>query len=226
MARYNIFNQVHKGLRALLYETMIQLQQTDFTNADETEDVIERIKIILSLFDSHAHTEDQFILPAIVQYEPSVVDAFEQEHVKDLQLSQQLSDQLKALSLSVSTETKIQMGAVLSTAVLDFMLFNLSHMKKEEDVLNKLLWRYYSDDELKGITHSIVARVAPEKMSLYSKWMMRGLNNAEISNWLKEVKNNAPDFVFESLMRVASAELSEHRWQLVQEDLTEGAMLA
>lgn len=226
MARYNIFNQVHKGLRALLYETMIQLQQTDFTNAEETEDVTERIKIILSLFDSHAHTEDLFVLPAIVQYEPSVVDAFEQEHVKDLQLSQQLSDQLKALSLSISTDAKIQMGAVLSTAVLDFMLFNLSHMKKEEEVLNKLLWRYYSDDDLKGITQSIVSQVPPGKMSLYSKWMMRGLNNAEISNWLKEVKNSAPDFVFESLMGVASAELSEQRWQLVQEDLTEGAMLA
>ncbi len=226
MARYNIFNQVHKGLRALLYETMIQLQQTDFTNVEETEDVTERIEIILSLFDSHAHTEDQFVLPAIVQYEPSVVDAFEQEHVKDLQLSQQLSDQLKALSLSVSTEAKIQMGAALCTAMLNFMLFNLSHMKKEEEVLNKLLWRYYSDDELKGVTQSIVAQIAPQKMSLYSKWMMRGLNNTEIINWLKEVKDNAPDFVFESLMEIASAELSEHRWQLVQEDLTEGAMLA
>lgn len=226
MARYNIFNQVHKGLRALLYETMIQLQQTDFTNAEEAEKMTDQIGIVLSLFDSHAHTEDTLVLPAIVQYEPSVVDAFEQEHVKDLQLSKELNELIKAYSLTISAEAKIQIGAALNSAVMEFVLFNLAHMKKEEEVLNKLLWRYCTDDELKSITQSIVAKVPPEEMSVFSKWMMHGLSNTEIINWLKEVKNNAPGFVFESLMRTASAELPEHRHQLVQEQLTEGAMLA
>ena len=36
MNRYNIFYQVHKGLRELLYNTASRLQQTDFTNAEET----------------------------------------------------------------------------------------------------------------------------------------------------------------------------------------------
>ena len=37
MKRYNIFNQVHKGLRALLYETIIKLQQTDFTDTEDAD---------------------------------------------------------------------------------------------------------------------------------------------------------------------------------------------
>ena len=40
MQRYNIFHQVHKGLKALLYETALQVQQTGFWNADEADDVI------------------------------------------------------------------------------------------------------------------------------------------------------------------------------------------
>jgi L-asparaginase/Glu-tRNA(Gln) amidotransferase subunit D len=63
-------------------------------------------------------------------------------------------------------------------------------------------------------------------MSHFTKWMMRGLNNAEITRWLKEVKNNAPDFVFQSLMQIAAQQLDEHRWQLIREAITEGAMLA
>jgi hypothetical protein len=70
MKRYNIFNQIHKGLRALLYETIIKLQQTDFTDAEDADEAVQQVKIILDLFDEHAHTEDNFILPAIVEYEP------------------------------------------------------------------------------------------------------------------------------------------------------------
>ncbi|QNA45087.1 hemerythrin domain-containing protein [Lacibacter sediminis] len=226
MKRYNIFNQVHKGLRALLYETIIKLQQTDFTDAEDADEAVQQVKIILDLFDEHAHTEDTFILPAIVEYEPSVVDAFAQEHVKDLALSNKLNGLLQAFSLTISPDAKREIGAAISNAVFEFMLFNLEHMKKEEDVLNKLLWRYYDDEVLHGITMKIIAHVPADKMPLYNKWMMRGLSNTEIIGWLKQVKNNAPEFVFDSFVDLAVNELAECRWQKIQEQLTEGAMLA
>ena len=226
MKRYNIFNQVHKGLRALLYETIIKLQQTDFTDAEDADEAVQQVKIILDLFDEHAHTEDSFFLPAIVEYEPSVVDVFAQEHVKDLELSNKLNGLLQAFSLTISPDAKHEIGAAISNASFEFMLFNLEHMKKEEDVLNKLLWRYYTDEVLHGITMNIIANVPADKMPLYNKWMMRGLSNTEIIQWLKQVKNNAPEFVFHSYVDLAVNELPEYRWQKVQEQLTEGAMLA
>ena len=226
MKRYNIFNQIHKGLRALLYETIIKLQQTDFTDAEDADEAVQQVKIILDLFDEHAHTEDTFILPAIVEYEPSVVDVFAHEHVKDLALSNKLNGLLQAFSLTISPDAKREIGTAISNAVFEFMLFNLEHMKKEEDVLNKLLWRYYTDEVLHGITMNIIANVPADKMPLYNKWMMRGLSNTEIIGWLKQVKNNAPEFVFNSYVDLAVNELSEYRWQKVQEQLTEGAMLA
>lgn len=226
MKRYNIFNQVHKGLRALLYETIIKLQQTDFTDVEDADEAVQQVKIILELFDEHAHTEDTFILPAIAEYEPSVVDVFAQEHVKDLALSNKLNGLLQAFSLTISPDAKREMGAAISNAVFEFMLFNLEHMKKEEDVLNKLLWRYYTDEVLHGITMNIIANVPADKMPLFNKWMMRGLSNTEIIGWLKQVKNNAPEFVFNSYVDLAINELAECRWQKVQEQLTEGAMLA
>ena len=226
MKRYNIFNQVHKGLRALLYETIIKLQQTDFTDAEDAEEAVQQVKIILELFDEHAHTEDTFILPAISEYEPSVVDVFEQEHVKDLALSKNVHGLLQAFSLTVSADAKQEIGAAISKAVFEFTLFNLEHMKKEEDILNKLLWRYFDDAYLHGITMNILENVPADKMPLYNKWMMRGLSNTEIIHWLKQVKNNAPDFVFQSFIGLAIAELPDNRWQKIQEQLTEGAMLA
>src|SRR5215216_187304 len=98
--RINIFNQIHKGLRALLYDTSLLLQQTDFSNKQEMQMAIDRVTMTADLFDGHAHHEDRFILPAIQEYEPSIVDAFEQEHALDTKLTRALKDSLQALTMA------------------------------------------------------------------------------------------------------------------------------
>lgn len=63
-------------------------------------------------------------------------------------------------------------------------------------------------------------------MTQYSKWMMRGLNNAEITAWLRRVEKSAPEAVFQLLFVIAEKELTERRFRQISEGLTEGAMLA
>ena len=57
--RYNTFYQVHKALRAMLYETAIQLQQTDFNNEDQAVSLLNNIASVIDLFDKHAYNEDR-----------------------------------------------------------------------------------------------------------------------------------------------------------------------
>jgi hypothetical protein len=59
-----------------------------------------------------------------------------------------------------------------------------------------------------------------------SQWMMRGLNNPEIINWLRAVEDAAPENVFQDLFATAERELPEHRFRKVLETITEGVMLA
>jgi hypothetical protein len=226
MNRYNIFGQVHKGLRALLYETALQLQQTDFTNIEEAEDALLQVAQAADLFDKHAHTEDTMVFTAIEKAEPSLVNVFEKEHEEDHALGQRLRGSLTAFSHAVSSDDRTVIGDAVVKSFIEFMIFNLKHMAKEEDIINKALWKYFTDMELHGITQKIVASIPPQHMAQFSRWMIRGLNNNEITAWLKEIKNNAPDFVFQSLMQTAAQELSAARWQSVQETITEGAMLA
>jgi hypothetical protein len=87
------------------------------------------------------------------------------------------------------------------------MIFKPDQMAKEEDIINKVLWRYYTDAELRGITQRIIDGLSPEILVQYNKWMIRGLSNTEIIDWLKVLKNNAPDFVFKSVMQTPEEEL-------------------
>lgn len=216
--RVNIFNQIHKGLRALLYETSIVLQQTDFTNEEEMQAGIKRVTLVADLFDDHAHHEDNFILPAIREYEPSIVDAFEQEHELDTKLSRALKDSLIALQMA-SPLVRPDMAGELSKTFTQFMIFNLEHMAKEESILNKILWRYYSDEEILDIQKKIVANLSPWSASVGSKWMMRGLNNPEIVRWLRAVEESAPEAIFQNLFATAERELPVQRFRRVQEAL-------
>lgn len=226
MQRYNSFYMIHKGLKQMLHQTSSRMLQTDFTNAEETADLLPRISEVLDLFDGHANTEDRFVLPAIEKYKASVATLFEEEHVEDHTLSNRMRALLAMFHHAVSSEEKIEVGSAIRLAFSEFLVFNLKHMAKEELVLNNLLWEYYSDEELHAITKDIIANILPEKAIKYNTWMMRGLSNNEIINWLKIIKNEAPDFVFNGMLGLAEKELSPSRWCAVQEEITEGALLA
>jgi len=224
--RYNTFYQIHKALRAMLYETAIHLQRTDFNHEEESAEALTNIESVVNLFDKHAYFEDTLVFPAVEKYEPSVVDVFEQEHVKDHELCNKLRTLLAMFDSLESDEEKIQLGSVIRKTFVEFLTFNLEHMAKEEDIINNLLWRYYTDEEIHAIEYQIVSRQTPEATALAWRWMLRGLSNQEITRWLKIVEKNAPETVFNNLFSMAEKELPNARFRQVLEGLTEGAMLA
>ncbi|MDN3656892.1 hemerythrin domain-containing protein [Ferruginibacter paludis] len=226
MQRYNVFYQVHKGLRELLYTTGSLLQQTDFDNAEERESALQQVRLTADLFDKHAHTEDNFVLPDIASHDASVSDLFAAEHVQDHALGERLRALLAKLELSALDTDSLQTGCELRIAFTDFLVFNLNHMAKEEVELNRLLWQHYTDAQLHGLTQKILAHIAPADLQIFSSWMMRGLSNNEVIGWLKEIKNNAPEVAFTAMLNLAEKELPATRWHLVQDCITEGAMIA
>jgi hypothetical protein len=225
MQRYNIFNQVHKALRALLYETALYLQHTDF-DAAGAQLVPVKIRTVIELFEKHAESEDCYIIPAVQVYEPSVADFFKQEHEKDHALCRQLLDVLQLFELAHSSEGKLAAGRELQQVFVDFMIFNLDHMACEERILNPYLWRYFPDAALQQITRQVVENIDPGFQWQYITWMLHGLNNAELLTWLKHAKLHAPDDFFKKLIGLAEAELKPQRWQQVQHGLTDGVLLA
>ena len=221
MQRYNIFHMVHKGLRALLYDTAMRIQHTDCWDVEAATGLIGRIRQVIALFDQHAHCEENFVFTAIKKYEPSVADLFEQEHVKDHELGEQLAQVLAAYEDAPVLSGKVAIAPQIGQAFTRFLAFNVEHMAKEEDVLNKILWRYYSDEELAGITNDIIADIPPAILEQMNRWMLRGLNIPEITGWLRHVELKAPDFIYQALLNTAEEVLPQHRFRQVVAGLSE-----
>src|SRR5512145_880463 len=124
MERYNIFYQIHKGLRALLYETALRLQQTDFDLTEEADEAIASLTEVIALFEKHAHTEDTYILDPLEAREPAVAALFGHDHEKDHQLGERLSSLLVMLRHTLPANERKLIGSAIRLAFVEFMVFN------------------------------------------------------------------------------------------------------
>ena len=225
MQRYNSFNMIHKALRAMMYDTALTLQQTHFADADEAETALTKVETVIEQFEQHAHHEDTFMLPAIEAFEPGLVEEFEKEHVKDMELGNRLKTLINIFRAVESDEEKINCGSGISRAFRDFMSFNLDHMAKEESEINQVLWKHYSDRELLELNARLTASIPPDQKMISAKWMLRGINKFEAVTWLKAVKHSTPAFVFQSLFELTETELPARIRTEVQEAVMEMELL-
>lgn len=223
MQRFNTFNMIHKALRAMLYDTALTLQQTWFGNEDEAKTALRKVETVIAQFEQHAHHEDNFVLPMITAYEPELVEEFEKEHVEDHRIGEQLVHLVNIFHAATGEEERIVAGSGVAKAFMDFMVFNLQHMAKEERVLNPVLWSYYSDEQLLQMNARIVASIPTPEKAVTSQWMMRGISNQEAIQWLKAVKQSAPEQEFQVLWSLADSELPVHRRIEVKERVLEQA---
>lgn len=225
MERYNIFNQVHKGLRAFLYDTALRVQQTDFQRAEEAIVALERMNDILHHFTRHALYVERFLFPFIREYNPVLTNTIKQQYQANIALAQRLRGFMTVYDHAVSSAEKTETGSALAKSFTGFLVANLEYMNREDSLLNNTLWRHYNDAELQGLEKEIVCNLAPKDLAVYSKWMVRGMSNTEIIKWLRAQERSTDTCIFRSFFHTAEKELPEHRWLQIQEALTEGTLM-
>jgi hypothetical protein len=221
MKRYNAFYLIHKGLRAMLYDAALTLQQTDFADAAETVTALAKVNDVLFAFDRHAHHEDSFIIPAVEAYEPELAASFAQEHEEDHRLAGYLKNLLTIYDNTFFPEEKSICGSAIIKSFTEFLVFNLQHMAREEMLLNQALWKHYTDEQIIAIQQQLLASIPPVEMQASAKWMIRAISNADAIDWLKKIKQTAPEFVFNNLLNIAAEELSEARFEIIHEGIEE-----
>ena len=217
MKRFNLFNMIHKGLRAMLYECALTLQQTYFPDEEEAAEAIQKIREAVFLFEKHGNHEDHIVMPPIKHVAAIMVEAFESEHIQDHALGSKLLHLINIFKDAKRDEERIIAGSALTKAFNDFMIFNFEHMAKEEIEINPVLWEQYSDEELMGINAQIIASISEEEKEISARWMLKGINKQEVKEWMMAVKNTSPDPVFQKLYQMSGFYLPErYRKEVMQ----------
>lgn len=213
--RYNVFNNIHKGLRSLMYDTAAMIQRTDFSDRAAAE-TVDRINWVMDIFDEHARHEDLHLLPLAFKNNEALAAEFEKEHEVDHRLSDDLRSALKGWQSADTPVAAMAAGQAIFYAFNEFIAFNLYHMNKEENVLLLNLWNHYTDQDLLAAEAAIVQSIDPATLMEESKWMMRSLSNPEIIGWLTGIRHGAPPPVFDIYFSLAKQEVPAERFTVIE----------
>ena len=224
MERYNIFNQLHKGLQSQLADTLGMLRRIDFTRAGEAQPALRKVHALYRLFNDQSYLEDKWLLPVIVPFAPAVSFVLEQDHQDNRVSWQQLKGLMIVYDHAVSSEEKLLAGNAIIAAFTELISANMRHMSKEEEMINAILWEHHTDAAIFDIEQDIMAYVSPEDTIVYNSWMIHKMDHTDFTGWLLELEKTG-DMMFQALCTYADQEFSVLRRQKLLEAYT-GVMVA
>lgn len=180
--RFNLFNRAHKAIRALLCNTLLQVQKTDFTSPGATG-CVAGIRVVLEVLQEHAYLEDHFIFPLLQSNAPSLAAFFEKQHHQDELLTQDVEAALTGFENASGEQEQLLTGIVILEQYAAFVAFNLSHMNMEEQLINPFLWTLYSDAELVQRVTEALQKAPPVHDDLLLRLMIENQNSRELAVW-------------------------------------------
>ena len=226
MEQLNIFRQVHRIGRVMLYETAISLQLTNFRSQAEAEGIASKVNAIVLLSEDYLAKEEAFLLPAIAEYEPSVADAFRQELQSGTDLLADLSLAAEETVRIMEAEQRAEAGRRLETIYTQFLRTQLSLMANKENLLNPILTRYYPADFLRVLQEELIQHDSCQASLIQVAWIIKIFEEKELVAWLKAVEKKASSQCMQLLLSAAEEQMEAQRFDRVSGALTEGALVA
>ena len=226
MDRFNFFHKLHKRLRALLHETGMLLQHTNFAAEEDAGKAIGQVQFMIVRFNQYQHAEETYLLPIVMDYEPGVADAFAQEHGEARRMGRKMLSLLNGFKTASFPAEQIALGKAILLAFQQFNWFLNHHMAREEQMANTLLRRYYTDAELQTLAWKMVNSAGSALVRPYGRKLVHNLNNKEILRWLGEIRIAAPEVAFTPLPKNAEDDRRHRHGAVLQKLLAAGTLLA
>ena len=155
------------------------------------------------LLNLHRHSEEEDVLPALeAKLSGSTQDNVE-EHEALEKTVEQISDFVGRLTVEASPVEGVEFSSMLN----GFHAKYLDHMAMEESKMNPLIWKHFTDEELMGMHGAIMAKLAPDQIVLWFKYIVPALNPMERNIILSGLKANAPEEFFDQVLSVIREEM-------------------
>lgn len=217
MATIKSFATPHKGLRNVMSKFAFRLGQTDVNNASALQQLKELGTEMFTLLNDHVQTENEYTLRRLEERAPGTSAHDIEDHEKLEQIQHDLQLQLQELT---GKETPEEMHDFY----LKFTFFQsqyLEHTHEEEVVTERLLQKYFSDDELIQHRQAIMKKLAPDTLLLWLKYVIPAQRTDENLGMLSGLKANAPTEFFRRVMDTLKTEMEPAKFEELKSFLKE-----
>lgn len=213
--RTNIYGNIHKGVRAFMCDTVLKVGALDLDDAEEVADTLTQVRELAEFCAGHLRHENDYVHVAMEARQPGSAMSTAGDHVHHLESIKNLERLAREVELGSGDDR----SATLYTLQCYLSLFvaeNFEHMHVEETANNKILWANYSDAEIAAVEQDLVASLSPREFGMCMRWMLVGMNPAERTKMLCEIRDNAPRPVFEGVLDTARAGLDSRNWKKLE----------
>ena len=211
-AAYDFYKDIHKGIRYSLFRTTADAGSVDPSDAEARADVVEQVRTIAHLLDSHAEHENTFIVPALEIHAPELAEVIRVVHPE---LDRRVED-LRDLAAEVHVTGGSRARAAVHSLYLELASFTsayLEHQHFEERTCMYALADAMAVDDLAGIEHAIIASIPPDEMASSLSVMLPAMNVDDRVELLVGIREGAPLKVFAGVCALAESVLTPEAWK-------------
>ena len=215
MPRFDLFTSIHKAIRAMVYETGRALQTADFADGVSAAGAVGQLEPVLVLLAEHHETEEEFVFPVVVPFEPALVGELQAQHQEVERLLGAVRGALGAVT-SVDSGSRVGAGVELNRRYNELAAFYLQHLAHEEVTILPATWEHFDDGQLIAIQGSIMASRSPEHLMQTLGWMFKGLNRTELVGVLSGAKATMPPPALDAITNLGAATMDPAAWEAVR----------
>jgi predicted ester cyclase len=212
VARFDIYCQVHKGLRAFLGATLDELGRLDSTDVHEVKRVLDQVDELLDFCIGHLEKENHYVHTALEAYDQFSTKQVTEEHEKHVLAIRWLRADVHNMACAAGPARE-RMAIRLYRAFALFVAENLEHMEIEESRHNPILWAHFTDLELAAIHAAIVAATSPAHMALSARWIVPNLSPTERTELIAGLCATMPRDIFEASLEMIRPHLAPPEWK-------------
>lgn len=207
-SRYDIYQFIHKALRARMARVLVRLGAMDVTDPQDLQAALDELEALLQQCASHVQHEDTFLHPVLQRLSAGSADEAAEGHLDHHQAIAALG----AASAELRTDPQPAAALRLYRQFALFVADNLLHMQHEETWHNAVLWKHCTDAQILEIEQRLHASVLPAEMADVLRWMTTGLNPAERAALFGAVQAQLPPEPFVNLMHEVRGRLDDRAW--------------
>ena len=209
--RFDLYTEVHKGIRRELCSWVGRLGRLNAENGSEVKQARTDFSVLSSLLASHAKHEERWVHPYLEKCAPDMVLELESEHAAADMLFDSAAEAFDSL-VDYDGEAPWGLQQDLYRKFSNFTGQYLSHLAREENESMPVLQENHSDEELQALSAQLLGSIAPEEMAKFLTVMIPAMNLKERAKMLGGMKETAPKPAFEGICGIASQVLSATEW--------------
>jgi len=220
--RFDLYAQVHKGIRLALSSLCFQAGSADCSDEEKVLAFVEEFRRVVVILEAHSRDEDAHLNESYEKYAPDTLLQLEEEHSGlELKLGKLivLVDQLEPIKQDTVGRRNVwyQVGKALNRFAADYMI----HLQREEGPGMTALWEHLSDDELKVLSQNIRSSIPPQTMAIFMHYMIPAISHEERVEMLSEMKLYASKEAYAGVLGLAESRLDTASWNRLQTALEE-----